>query len=257
MKSGGAKNLFFELLGILFVLNPISCSGSGLVKNFQGKAAFDYTAKIVSFGTRVSGSNGSKAAQDYIIKTLNSLGVQTEKQVFTATTPLGKIEMTNLVAKVGKGESDKGKTKIIVVGTHYDTKYMPGITFVGANDGGSGAGVLLVLAGILKNVSLKNSIWLVFFDGEESFHEKSDDDWFYGSRYFVKGLANKGLLASMKSMVLMDMVGDKDFKVNYDKNSTPDLLKKTETIAAALGYKKYFFGKVRCFSTSKTNTYPQ
>lgn len=128
----------------------------------------------------------------------------------------------NVVARIPGGESGT-----VVVGAHYDTKDIPG--FVGANDGASGVAVLLELARTLPARLEGPSIDLVFFDAEEaprgtSFERGGDR----GSGQFVRyaregGRRGSPELASIRAMVLFDMVGDCDLQVPHEVNSNPDL----------------------------------
>src|SRR5439155_11256588 len=81
---------------------------------------------------------------------------------FTAQTPQGAVAMKNIIAKFA-GTSGRA----VVLSGHYDTKVLPG--FVGANDGGSSAGFLLEMAGVLDSMPHKDDIYLVWLDGEEAF----------------------------------------------------------------------------------------
>jgi hypothetical protein len=51
--------------------------------------------------------------------------------IFEASTPVGTIKMTNIIAKIPGAQPDT-----IILGGHYDTKRMK-LRFVGANDGAS------------------------------------------------------------------------------------------------------------------------
>src|SRR5882757_10216188 len=97
---------------------------------FDGKRAFANVAKQVSFGPRPSGSEAIAKLQDYIQSELSSYGCKPEADDFHADTPIGRLPMKNIVAKI-PGE----KPGIIMLATHYDTKLMP--NFVGADDAGS------------------------------------------------------------------------------------------------------------------------
>ena len=98
---------------------------------------------------------------------------------FTAQTPDGPVPMENIIAKF-PGKSGRA----IAISGHYDTKKMA--NFVGANDGGSSTGVLLELAAALQGRPRVDDVYLVFFDGEEAFHEWTDTDSLYGSRHLAE-----------------------------------------------------------------------
>ena len=115
----------------------------------------------------------------------------------------------------------------VVVGAHYDTKDIPG--FVGANDGASGVAVVLELARTLPSRLEGPSIDLVLFDAEEApRHESFERGGDRGSGQFVRyaragGRQGSPDLASIRAMVLFDMVGDCDLQIPLEANSDPDL----------------------------------
>src|SRR5437868_7057919 len=94
---------------------------------FDGKRAFAQVAKQVGFGPRPSGSEAIGRLQEYIQGELTSYGCKVDADSFAADTPVGRLPMKNIVAKV-PGD----KPGIIMLATHYDTKLMP--NFVGADD---------------------------------------------------------------------------------------------------------------------------
>src|SRR5437899_7354431 len=93
---------------------------------FDGKRAFAQVAKQVEFGPRPSGSPAIAKLQEYIQNELTSYGCKVDTDSFTADTPVGRLPMKNIVAKI-PGD----KPGIIMLATHYDTKLME--NFVGAD----------------------------------------------------------------------------------------------------------------------------
>src|SRR5580765_2772506 len=134
---------------------------------FDGKRAFAQVAKQVGFGPRPSGSAAIGQLQEYIQSELTSYGCKVDTDSFTADTPVGRLPMKNIVAKI-PGD----KPGIIMLATHYDTKLMP--NFVGADDAGSSTGVMLELARLLCPKRGAYQVWITFFDGEEAMKEWSD-----------------------------------------------------------------------------------
>jgi hypothetical protein len=61
---------------------------------------------------------------------------------------------------------------------------------------------------------------LLFLDGEEAVVEWQGNDHTYGSRHYVETAKRNGSLASLKAMVLVDMIGDRDLRIKRDLNST-------------------------------------
>src|SRR6267143_5283502 len=128
---------------------------------FDGKRAFAQVAKQVGFGPRPSGSEAIGGLQEYIQSELTSYGCKVDTDSFAADTPVGRLPMKNIVAKI-PGD----KPGIIMLATHYDTKLMP--NFVGADDAGSSTAVMLELARLLCGRRGPYQVWITFFDGEEA-----------------------------------------------------------------------------------------
>src|ERR1700720_1952448 len=134
---------------------------------FDGKRAYAHVEKQVAFGPRPSGSAALGQLQEYIQSELTSYGCKVDVDSFSADTPVGRLPMKNLVAKI-PGD----KAGIIMLATHYDTKLLP--NFVGADDGGSSTGVMLELARLLCRKRGAYQVWITFFDGKEPIKEWSD-----------------------------------------------------------------------------------
>src|SRR5258708_25238077 len=153
---------------------------------FDGKRAFAQVAKQVGFGPRPSGSAAIGQLQEYIQSELASYGCKVETDSFTADTPVGRLAMKNIVAKI-PGD----KPGIIMLATHYDTKRLE--HFVGADDGASSTAVMLELARLLCGRRGPYQVWITFFDGEEAVKFiLQDPDKRYGSRQISARLAMSG-----------------------------------------------------------------
>ncbi len=197
----------------------------------DGNLALRHVEKIVAFGPHSPGSPAMAKVQAYLIAQLKTLGLSVEVQDFLASTPVGPVSMKNISAKI-PGRSDQ----MIVIGSHYDTKLMPGSYFVGANDGGSSTGLLLEIARVLAQRKGGCTVWVAFFDGEEALRNWSPSDSLYGSRYFANLLRTQGMIRQMKAMILLDMVGDKDLVLERDYSSTAWLVDLMRQSAQELGY---------------------
>lgn len=202
--------------------------------SMDGRLAYSHVEKLVGFGPRPPGSPAIAKSQAYITDVLKKLGLKVEHQDFLASTPNGPVSMKNIV-----GKSIQSSRPIVILASHYDTRPMANAAFVGANDGGSSAGLLLELARVLSQRRNTLTVWFVFFDGEEAQREWSETDGLYGSRYFVEKLKADGQIQAIKAMVLMDMVGDRDLKLENDVSSTPRLMEMVRKSATELGYGKY------------------
>jgi glutaminyl-peptide cyclotransferase len=204
---------------------------------FDGKLAYEYTAKQVSFGPRPAGSPALAKLQDYLISQLKSFGCDVDTDAFSADTPIGRLEMKNIVAKI-PGE----RPGIILLGTHYDTLRMD--NFVGADDGASSTGLMLEMAKLLCGKRERYAIWIAFFDGEEAqgdWTDKNSVQWTnandtYGSREMAARMALSGDLKKIRAMMLADIVGGKNLRMMKDTSSTPWLNQLVWSTAARLGY---------------------
>ena len=203
--------------------------------DFSGSAALEFTRKAVAFGQRPPGSAANKRLQAYIETELQRLRCQTSFDAFSGSTPSGPVTMRNIIAKF-PGKSGRA----IVITGHFDTKPMPGRVFVGANDGGASTGFLLELARVVNSMPHADDIYLVWFDGEEAFGEWSDTNGIYGSRHLADKWSRDGMLAHIKALINVDMIGDKDLDILEDSNSSRSLLRLVWQTANDLGYGKYF-----------------
>src|SRR5262249_586059 len=143
---------------------------------FDGAKAYEHVAKQVNYGPRPAGSQAILQAQDYITSQLSSYGCAVDTDAFSSDTPAGRLPVKNIAVK-----TPSANPGIILLATHYDTKKLD--NFVGADDGGSSAGVMLELARLLCGRPAKYSVWIAFFDGEEAVRKEwQDPDNRYGSR---------------------------------------------------------------------------
>jgi hypothetical protein len=219
-----------SLWGILLVaILSMACASLPNVLSstapFSAERAMEHVRAQVALGPRPPGSDAHRECRQYITRHLESYGYQVEDDSFTATTPYGPIEMHNLIA--GKGPI---QGNFIALASHFDTKLMEGIEFVGANDSGSSTGLLLELARVLSNHEGPVGYRFVFFDGEEAFVQWSTFDSTYGSRHLSRRWRREGIADKLRALILLDMVGDKDLDILKDSNSTrwlSDLFQKT------------------------------
>ncbi len=215
---------------------PCGLLAQAPAETLNGGRAFADLQHLVSFGPRPAGSPALAASRRWIISQLKPTGAEIVEDSFTASTPIGDIPMTNIVAKFPGAES-----KVVMVTGHYDTKRFTEFRFVGANDGGSSAALLLELARALQGRRHRLTYWLVFFDGEEAVRRDwIDPDNTYGSRHFVEKLTSDGELGRVQAMILVDMIGDAQLDINRNAESTPWLTDLVYNAAHQLGYTREF-----------------
>ena len=203
-------------------------------RGFDGKRAYSLVAKQVGFGPHPSGSPAIAKLQDFLQSELKSYGCTVDIDSFSADTPVGRLPMKNIVAKI-PGE----KPGIILLGTHYDT-LLTVPNFVGADDSGSSTALMLELARLLCPKSSKYAVWIAFFDGEEAMQHWSDTDSRYGSRQMAAKLAMSGDLKKVKAFLLADIVGGRKAQFLRESSSTPDLVNVFWNTAHKLGYSDLF-----------------
>lgn len=230
MSGKEALTVLAVMLGV-----PAAAQGPSAAPAFDGSAALEATRHVISFGPRPTGSAAHGKLREWLRSELRPLECEIVEDSFTANTPLGTRGMTNLIAKF-PGPSGR----VVVVTGHYDTYDRPGLRFVGANDGGSSTGFLLQLARSLARLPHRDSIWIVWFDGEESLVNWEGEDHTYGSRHLAKKWKADGTLDSVLALINVDMIGDADLRLIYELNSTPWLRDLVWSLAARLGYSRQF-----------------
>lgn len=226
-------------IACFIILLPLTAHSAAQPARFSGSAALSYTAKAVSFGERPSGSDAIVKLRTWIVAQLKPLGPTVTLDSFTGHTPAGPVPMANIIAKF-PGSSGKA----IAVTGHYDTKRIPMVHFVGADDAGSSTGFLLELAHVLARQKHTDDIYLVWFDGEEAVRaEWSEADSRYGSRHLADKWMADGTLSKLKALINIDMVGDKNLDIAPDLNSSQSLRDLIWQTAQSLGYGKYFLSE--------------
>jgi glutaminyl-peptide cyclotransferase len=202
---------------------------------FSGDRAYEHVRQLVNYGPHPSGSAALTRAATYITTQLQEMGLETAEQVFVAPTPRGPAQFRNIIGRTRGGRD--GPEKIIVIASHYDTKWFTNITFVGANDSGSSSGVLLEMARV---ASAQPSLWFVFLDGEECVTQYGPEDGLWGSKFFVEDLKARSQVNWIKAMVLLDMVGDMHLDITMPSDSNAALIQKVFQAAKDTGNRDFF-----------------
>ena len=131
---------------------------------FDATTARQFTEELTTrFPDRSPGSQGARAAADWVEAQLREFGFTLERQTFSAKIPgLGTEELVNLVA-VAPSSTRTGlqSQRAIVLTAHRDNLGLS----PGADDNGSGTGALLELARDLGNATLAHPFVLVSTDG--------------------------------------------------------------------------------------------
>jgi len=182
---------------------------------FDSGRAWEHLRQLVAIGPRPAGSPAIEQTRSYIKAQLTAAGVSFAEQAWDDDTPLGRVHMVNVIGTIPGARKER-----LVIAGHYDTKLFRQFRFVGASDGGSSAAFLIELARVLKARKNPLTIELLFLDGEEAVVEWEGNDHTYGSRHYVDVAKRDGTLASIKALVLIDMIGDRDLRIRRDTNSS-------------------------------------
>lgn len=210
-----------------------ACGGASAPSGFDAVRAFEDLRAQTELGPRPAGSAGAERTREFIRERLRQAGWPVQEHAFEVTPPAGgaPVPMVNLIA-TRPGQSPD----TLMIAAHYDTKSIPGVRFVGANDGASGVAVLLELARSLDaSAPPPLTTQLVFFDGEEAFGERIDDvDGLFGSRALAKRMRDDGSLARVRALLLLDMIGDRDLNLAVDLYSSEELRARLQRVGGDL-----------------------
>ena len=214
---------------------------------FDGQRAQAYAASLLALGPRPSGSEANRSAADFIAAELRRLGWEVEEQIFERGEG---VVMRNVIAKAGPLASDNTEepTRRIILSTHFDTAPTasrdsdPALRdrpTLGANDGASGAAVLLALAHSLDRGLLPHEVWLAFLDGEAW---EPDRAWNYGpgAEEMSQRWPNPPA-----GVIALTMIGGVDQQLFYEATSDEPLRQDIWRLAGQLGYANTFIPEPR------------
>lgn len=215
---------------------PASPAAAALdLSSFHGAQALEEAAALVAISPRDAGTKGAARAAAHLEQRLRALGLAVQVDSFQDDTPDGPLPLRNVVATI----PGSGPARVLLL-SHFDTKSgIPG--FTGANDSASSSGLLLALAGFLApRAPLRATVLVAFVDGEECLRAYSDTDGLRGSRRLAARLAAEPGGTAGLSVILLDMIGDRDLSVTIPRNGTPSLMAHAFAAAAAEGARDQF-----------------
>lgn len=222
--------------------------------DFNADSAFVQVKNQVDFGPRVPSTTAHKKCGNYLANKLKQYGAEVIEQSFTAQTFDGKSHACRNIIGVINPQA----TKRILLTAHWDTRPFAdqdskdqNKPIDGANDGGSGVGVLLELARTIQAAQQKPNVGIdiVFFDAEDygetdGYQPKPNEEagqwWCIGSRYWANNPHKQGYAAYFG--VLLDMVGNKNAKFAKEGASmefAPSVVNQVWEIGQQLGYTQF------------------
>ena len=229
-------------IGTAILTSVVLACGSDVVTQgtppvkFDSSRAYEHLRRQVGFGPRPAGSAALTQTRQYMLAELKAAGIDAREDAWDAATPLGRVRMVNVIATIPGRRPER-----IALATHYDTKLFREFRFVGASDGASSTAAVLELGRVLKGRTNEFTIELLFFDGEEAVVEwYRNNDNTYGSRHYVETAHKAGTLSSLKALVLLDMIGDRNLTIRRDSNSTAWLNDLVWAAAGRLGHRGVF-----------------
>ena len=204
---------------------------------FDEERAFQYLQSIVGFGQRFYGAPQRAEAIKKLTEQFKQAGMmQTQLQQFTQEESKSKqsYHLTNIIARLYPERPIR-----VILGSHWDTRLWAeedhdpsrhNHPISGANDGSSGLAVLLEVAQQLKSLNLLNiGVDIVFFDGEE-FGRPGSNNYCVGSKYFTAHIKEFYPQRLPLSVIIIDMVGDKDLAFPPEASSVRKSLTLTRLI---------------------------
>ena len=224
--------------------------------DFNADSAYFFIQKQVDFGPRVPNTDGHRKTRDWLIRKFESFGLEVKTQDFQARTYDNLTwDLTNIIASYNPSAK-----KRILLGAHWDTRRIADKDtermdepIDGANDGGSGVGVLLEIARIISALeeNLEIGIDFILFDGEDdgepehsNFKNNNQIWWCLGSQHWSKTPHQPGYSAYFG--ILVDLVGAKGarfYREGYSMRYAKNIVNKVWNFASELGYSDFFIAK--------------
>ncbi len=212
------------------IIKPAPNDGPPLYTTFNASNAYYNMQQQIAFGDRIPGSNAGLQCAQWIANQMDfyghsqlvpfTVGKDDNKEMKDCNNVLGIIENQN-----------QQEENVVILAAHYDSRAVAekdddptkqNLPIDGANDGGSGVGVLIEIARIISQQSdeFGCDFWFMFFDAEDQGQSRgiyglSNWDWCEGSKWMANELEqnpgeyfaqNQGI-NSIESFILLDMVG--------------------------------------------------
>ncbi len=225
------------------------------VPDFNADSAYQFIETQLAFGPRVPETPEHAACAAFLQEKFVDYGADVIMQVGKMKAYHGRT--MNLVNIIAQFQPDNPKR--VMLCAHWDTRhvadYDPDVSkrdlpIPGANDGGSGVGVLLEIARHLQANPPKVGVDIILFDLEDYGTPdhlnlpKGEDTWCLGSQYWTKNLHKFGYYP--RYGILLDMVGASGALFYQEQVSmyfAPGVVNKVWSIAHEIGFGSLFIRK--------------
>lgn len=227
---------------------------AAIVPIFDADSAYSFVERQVAFGPRVPGTATHRKCGNWLVEKLRSYGAEVLTQDVDLKAYNGDIlKARNIIAQFQPEKQER-----IMLCAHWDTRpwadsdpdkanhYKP---IPGANDGGSGVGVLLEIARQLSMTPTATGIDILLFDAEDyGLHENdvtryasNRHSWALGSQYWSYFPHVAGY--SPRFGILLDIVGAPNSvfcQEYYSLHYAAGVVRKVWRWAEKTGYSAYF-----------------
>lgn len=220
------------------------------VPTFNADSAYHYIQKQVDFGPRVISSKSWENCAIWLKQKLLKYTPNVIVQEAPTTTYDGKNHtLKNIIASFSPDKKNR-----VALFAHWDSRHIAdhdtenqNSPILGANDGGSGVGVLIELARQFSIKEPKIGIDIILFDAEDygqpenSEYEYMPDSWCLGSQHWSKNPHKANY--SARYGILLDMVAGEDatfYLEGYSSYFASSILQKVWKRGHKLGFGKHF-----------------
>ena len=218
---------------------------------FDADSAFQAVAAQVEMGPRTPGSAAAARCAAWIEAELARHGADTviiqREMMDHPMDPGRRVPMVNIL-----GRFNPGAGKRVMLVAHYDTRPVadeesdPALAsqpIDGANDGGSGVGVMMEIARLMAHKRPETGVDLLFVDLEDSGTSGDDASWCIGSQYFAEHLPYSDAPDRPQAAIVLDMVGGQGARFHregFSQHYQPGLVARVWDSARRAGYASTF-----------------
>jgi hypothetical protein len=225
-----------------------------IVPIFNADSAYNFVEKQVAFGPRVPNSDAHRACADYLAGKFKEYGAEVVVQEAKLTAYTGtQLDARNIIAQF-----QPEKKKRVLLCAHWDSRPWADADpdpsnhrkpILGANDGGSGVGVLLEVARHLAATPTEIGVDIILFDAEDYGTHASEistieNSWALGSQYWAR-IPHKANY-NARYGILLDIVGAADacfYREGISEHFASNIIDKVWNYASKLGYSDTFINE--------------